>query len=59
MKDSTKDQAIGETHEVKGKVKEQIGKLTNDPDLEQRGNDEKVAGTVQKKVGQIEKVIGQ
>jgi uncharacterized protein YjbJ (UPF0337 family) len=29
----------------------------NDPDLEARGQDEKIAGKVQKKVGQIEKVF--
>jgi uncharacterized protein YjbJ (UPF0337 family) len=58
MKDSTKDQASGTVHEVKGKVKEKIGQLTNDPNLQDRGTDEKVAGKIQKKVGQVEKVLG-
>jgi len=58
MKDSTKDQVGGKVHEVKGAVKEQAGKLVNNPDLEQRGQSEKVAGKVQKKVGEIEKVLG-
>ena len=58
MKDSTKDQVQGKTHEVKGAVKEKIGHATNNPDLEAEGQDEKVAGKVQKKVGEVEKVLG-
>jgi uncharacterized protein YjbJ (UPF0337 family) len=57
MKQSTEDQAKGKFHEVKGKVKESIGHATNNPRLENEGQDEKVAGTVQKKVGQVEKVF--
>jgi uncharacterized protein YjbJ (UPF0337 family) len=57
MKDSTKDQVGGKVHEVKGKIKEKVGQLTNNPNLEDRGTDEKVSGKIQKKVGQIEKVF--
>ncbi len=57
MKDSTKDQAQGAAHELKGKVKEKAGQVTNDPNLAAEGQDEKVAGKVQKKVGQVEKVF--
>lgn len=57
MKNSSKDQAEGTLHEAKGKVKEQIGKTTNNPRLQDEGTDEKVAGKVQKKAGQIEKVF--
>jgi uncharacterized protein YjbJ (UPF0337 family) len=57
MKPDTKDQLQGKFHEVKGKVKEEAGRVTNNPDLEQRGQSEKVAGKVQKKVGEIEKVL--
>jgi uncharacterized protein YjbJ (UPF0337 family) len=57
MKDSTKDQAEGQLHETKGKLKEQIGKVTNNPNLHDEGTDEKVAGKIQKKVGQVEKVF--
>lgn len=59
MKDSTKDQVTGKVHELKGAAVEKAGEVINDPDLQQRGQNEKVAGTVQKKVGQIEKVLGQ
>ena len=58
MKPSTKDEVAGKIHEVKGAVKEKVGKLTNDPDLEAEGAVEKVAGKVQKKVGQVKKVFG-
>jgi uncharacterized protein YjbJ (UPF0337 family) len=58
MKPSTKDTAQGKFHEVKGKVKEKVGRATNNPDLEAEGQAEKVAGKVQKKIGQVKKVLG-
>jgi uncharacterized protein YjbJ (UPF0337 family) len=58
MKRSTKDKATGEFHEVKGKVKEKVGRATNNPDLEAEGQVEKIGGKVQKKIGQVEKVLG-
>ena len=58
MKPSTKDQAEGTFHEVKGKVKEIAGELSDDPDLEAEGTGEKIAGKVQKKIGQVKKVLG-
>ena len=57
MKESTKDQVEGKFHELKGDVKQKAGQDTNDPNLEIKGQTEKVAGKVQKKVGQIEKVL--
>jgi uncharacterized protein YjbJ (UPF0337 family) len=57
MNNSTKDRAEGKFHEVKGKVKEKVGRATNNPNLEDEGTDEKVAGKVQKKIGQVEKVF--
>ena len=59
MKASTKDQAEGKFHEVKGKVKETAGHLTNNPDLEAEGAAEKLAGKLQDKIGHVEKVLGQ
>ena len=44
MNQSTKDEAKGKFHEVKGKVKEKIGRATNNPDLEAEGQDEKIGG---------------
>jgi len=57
MKDSTKDQLQGTVHEVKGAAKEKAGHVTGNPDLEAEGQDEKIAGKVQKKIGQVEKVF--
>ena len=57
MKPSTKDEIEGNVHEVKGKIKEKAGQLTNDPDLEAEGQGEKIGGKVQKKIGQVEKVL--
>jgi uncharacterized protein YjbJ (UPF0337 family) len=59
MKPSTKNQAKGKLHQVKGMVKEAAGKLANDPELEDEGTVEKALGKVQQKVGQIGKVFGQ
>jgi uncharacterized protein YjbJ (UPF0337 family) len=57
MKPSTKDQVQGKLHEIKGKAKEKAGQITNNADLAAEGQGEKIAGVVQKKVGQIEKVL--
>jgi uncharacterized protein YjbJ (UPF0337 family) len=59
MKPSTEDRTEGKIHEVKGKIKEEVGKATNDPDLEVDGNVEKNAGKVQGWVGRVEKVVGE
>jgi uncharacterized protein YjbJ (UPF0337 family) len=47
----------GKLHEAKGKVKEKAGQVINNPDLETDGHGEKVAGKLQKKVGQVEEVL--
>ena len=58
MKPSTRDEIKGKFHDLKGKVKEKAGQLTNDPDLEAEGQAEKIAGKVQTKIGQVKKVFG-
>ena len=58
MKASTTDEIKGEFHDLKGKVKEKAGQLTNDPDLEAEGQAEKIAGKIQRKIGQVKKVLG-
>ncbi|UTF50733.1 CsbD family protein [Desulfomicrobium sp. ZS1] len=57
MKPSTKNQTEGVYHEAKGKIKETVGKIIDKPSLEAEGLAEKVAGKVQKKVGEVEKVL--
>ena len=44
MKPSSKDKAEGKFHEMKGKVKEKAGQLTNNPGLEAEGTVEKEIG---------------
>jgi len=58
MKPSIKNEIAGKVHEVKGKIKEKAGQMTNDTDLEGKGLAEKIAGKIQNKVGHAEKTIG-
>lgn len=58
MKSSTKDQAEGKFHELKGKVKKIAGKLSDDPSMEAEGVGEEITGKIQEKVGQVKKVLG-
>jgi uncharacterized protein YjbJ (UPF0337 family) len=58
MKPSTEDEIAGKVHEVKGTIKEKVGELTNDPDLEGEGIGEKIAGKVRNKIGQVERALG-
>jgi len=58
MKRSTKDKAKGKFHEVKGKVKEKLGRATRNTNLEAEGAGEQLSGRLQKKIGQMEKVVG-
>lgn len=58
MKSSTKDQAEGALHQLKGTVKEIAGKLTDNPKLTAKGTGEKLAGKAQEKMGQVKKVLG-
>jgi uncharacterized protein YjbJ (UPF0337 family) len=57
VKQSTKDQIKGNLHEAKGTVKEKAGGAINNPKLAAEGQNEKLVGKVQKKVGQVEKVF--
>ena len=58
MKPSTENEIAGKVHEVKGALKEKVGQLTNDADLEGEGTGEKIDGKVQKKIDQVQKVFG-
>ena len=42
---------------MKGKLKEAAGVVTGNRRLQGQGRGEKIAGKVQKKVGQVEKVL--
>jgi uncharacterized protein YjbJ (UPF0337 family) len=58
MKSGTKDQAEGKLHQARGKIKEFVGKVTMNSDLEGAGKDENLAGKVQEKMGQVKKLAG-
>ncbi len=57
MKTSTKDQIKGSFHEAKGTIKEEIGKITSDPDLKAEGKSEKKAGKVQQRIGHAKEAV--
>jgi uncharacterized protein YjbJ (UPF0337 family) len=59
MKSSTKDKIEGETDKIKGTVKEGLGKLTGNRDLEAEGKDDQLKGAVRKKIGEIKDVFDQ
>ncbi len=57
MKDSTKDKIQGSSTDLKGKAKEAAGRVTGNQNLQDEGRADQVAGKVQKKVGDVEKVF--
>jgi uncharacterized protein YjbJ (UPF0337 family) len=57
MKPSSENVVAGKIHVVKGKIKEAAGHAANDPNLEGEGLGEKVAGTIQNKLGHVQKVF--
>ena len=59
MKQGAKEQAKGKFHEVKGKIKDKVGRATKNHNLEVDGQDEKVSGKVQKKMRQLEELLGE
>jgi uncharacterized protein YjbJ (UPF0337 family) len=57
MKQSTRDKTQGKYHELKGNVKQKVGRATNNPRLQAEGLGEKFAGKIQKALGTVEKAI--
>jgi uncharacterized protein YjbJ (UPF0337 family) len=49
----------GKVHERKGQIKEEVGKLTNDSNLEVSGKAEKKACRVQSRIGHAERAAGE
>lgn len=58
MKSSTRDKVEGTLHQLKGKVKEAAGVISDNPKLEAEGSGEQLAGKVQVKIGQFNQLIG-
>jgi uncharacterized protein YjbJ (UPF0337 family) len=57
MNRSSSDKAEGAFHAAKGAVKQKVGRVLNKPGLEAEGQVEKVGGKMQKKLGQVERVL--
>ena len=57
IKRSTKNKAQGSFHELKGTIKSKVGKVTNNRRLQVAGVAEKIAGKIQKKIGQAGKAV--
>jgi uncharacterized protein YjbJ (UPF0337 family) len=58
MEKSTKDQTKGRYHELKGNIKQKVGRATNNRRLQAEGLGERLAGKLQNAIGNAEKVIG-
>jgi uncharacterized protein YjbJ (UPF0337 family) len=59
MKSSTKDKIKGLADTIKGNVKEGLGSLSGNRDLEQEGKNDQSKGAARKKLGEIKKVFNQ
>jgi uncharacterized protein YjbJ (UPF0337 family) len=57
MKPRADHEIAGRVHEVKGKIKQKVGQLTNNPTLEAKGVVENIAGKIQKKIGRVQKAV--
>lgn len=58
MKTGKKDKMEGKIHQAKGKVKEVVGEMVGNSDLESEGKAEKLDGKIQKAVGYVKKFFG-
>jgi uncharacterized protein YjbJ (UPF0337 family) len=59
MKPSTDDKATGKIHEIKGTIKQKVGEVTDNPELEADGQAEKNGGKVQNFIGKVEHLVGE
>lgn len=57
IKTSTKDQIKRSFHEMKGTIKEEVGKVTSDRNLKAELKAEKKAGTVQQRIGDAKEAV--
>jgi uncharacterized protein YjbJ (UPF0337 family) len=58
LKSGTKDNAEGKMYQVNGKIKETVGKVVGNNDLEAEGKVEKLVGKVRENLGKVEKIAG-
>ena len=53
------DELKGKGKEVSGAVKEELGKALNNPDLRERGREERSEGKVQETIGKARRKVGE
>jgi uncharacterized protein YjbJ (UPF0337 family) len=53
------DEVKGKGKQVVGSAKEHLGKLAGNPDLEDRGKQERFEGKVQENVGKVRRKVGE
>jgi uncharacterized protein YjbJ (UPF0337 family) len=53
------DEVKGKGKQVAGRVKESVGKIAGDRDLEDRGKQERFEGTVQENAGKVKRKVGE
>lgn len=54
-----RDELKGRAEAIKGKVKQTVGNVTDDPDLHDEGVGDEVAGTAQETVGRARRKVGE
>ncbi|MFN7141311.1 MAG: CsbD family protein [Limisphaerales bacterium] len=57
IKRSTENETKGGAKDLKGRIKEGVGRAMNRPDIEDEGTADRAEGKIQKKVGQVQKVF--
>lgn len=58
MKSSNQDKVEGTGKDIKGKIKEGVGKAVGNERLQAEGQVDQAEGAVQKKAGDVKKVFG-
>ncbi len=58
MDSSTRSKSQGRDHQARGRAKEMMGEITDNPKLKAKGKIERMAGKVQEKIGQTKAVFG-
>jgi uncharacterized protein YjbJ (UPF0337 family) len=54
-----KNEQDGKIDQAKGKAKETIGNMTNDPALSDEGRDDQAAGKIEEGVGRAQRKVGE
>jgi len=54
-----RDEVKGKLDQAKGSVKETVGRVTNDPDLEAEGDADRTAGKVREGFGTAKRKVGE